>query len=347
RGVVAILCGAKSSGKTQIAYRIIGATTTGGTLPVDGAEVRVPLGRVLYLGAEDAPEEIIVPRLVAAGADLGNVRHLDYIENPEGVPHVLTLRHHWAEIVRHAEEMRREEREEGKAPLAAFVVDTLYSHCGCDVNSSEEMSPVMGRLLWFAAEYDVVVLVIHHPVKIAHARASADVAGATCIGTMARIQLMAGTNEDKSRRALFHLDSNLGAEARPLGYRIEAATVELDGETFETSRVVFTGGTDLTLDEIRHHRAPREDAVPAKGEALLRAMLSGGPRKVEEIEAGFRKAGLTVKYALAEARKALGCVSARIGPAGWLALPEHGERLLALKAEHETQGAGDGRKNTY
>jgi len=328
-GMVNILCGAKSSGKSGIACRVVAAASTGGLLPADGAEVQVPQGRTIYLGAEDPPAETLVPRLVAAGTNLRNVRHMDYVRNPEGVPHVLTLARDWARLVAEAERMRHETLE-GALPLVLLVVDTLYTHCGADINSSEEMAPVMGRLSWFAAEFESAVLVVHHPVKMPHARASSDIAGATNIGTAARIQLLAGTNEDKSRRALFHLDSNIGPEARPIGYQVAPAVVEIDGERYETSRVDFTGQTDLTLDEIRNHRPQRQEGAPERAEAWLRNELENGPRPTEEIQAAARSAGIS-EDAEKKARKALGCTPKRVGSAWWLALPQHVDQLGAMK----------------
>jgi hypothetical protein len=73
RGALNLTEGHPESGKTGIWVNIIARWSCGGLLP-DGASY--PQRRILILGAEDALESVIRPRLRVAGADLNNIRFI-------------------------------------------------------------------------------------------------------------------------------------------------------------------------------------------------------------------------------------------------------------------------------
>lgn len=71
RGKLTVLAGAGGSGKTTLAIGLIGTLTSGGRWP-DGDICREP-GNALIWSSEDDPADTLVPRLMAAGADLSRV----------------------------------------------------------------------------------------------------------------------------------------------------------------------------------------------------------------------------------------------------------------------------------
>src|SRR5829696_653706 len=70
-GKQTIIAGEAGLGKSQIVSATAAAITTGGDWPC--GEGRAPLGNVIILSAEDGVADTIVPRLIAAGADLERV----------------------------------------------------------------------------------------------------------------------------------------------------------------------------------------------------------------------------------------------------------------------------------
>jgi hypothetical protein len=70
-GKLAILAGLPDEGKGQILCDMAARVTKSDEWPC--GEGRAPLGNVILLTAEDAPEDTVVPRLAAAGADLDRV----------------------------------------------------------------------------------------------------------------------------------------------------------------------------------------------------------------------------------------------------------------------------------
>lgn len=81
RGKHTTIAGDPGTGKSQVMISIVAAVTTGGELPCD--EGRAPCGSVIILAAEDGIADTIVPRLLAAGADLTRV-HVVTATHAEG-----------------------------------------------------------------------------------------------------------------------------------------------------------------------------------------------------------------------------------------------------------------------
>jgi hypothetical protein len=79
-GKLGIIAGLPDEGKGQIAADIIARiTSTDKAWPCD--EGTAPDGNVVLLSAEDEPQDTIVPRLVAAGADPNRVEIVKMIRN--------------------------------------------------------------------------------------------------------------------------------------------------------------------------------------------------------------------------------------------------------------------------
>src|SRR5262245_42160955 len=75
RGEHTLIAGVPGLGKSQIATAMAAACTTGGDWPC--GEGRAPIGRVIFLAAEDSVEHTLVPRLMAAGADRDRVLFIE------------------------------------------------------------------------------------------------------------------------------------------------------------------------------------------------------------------------------------------------------------------------------
>ncbi len=70
-GKLTLVAGEAGLGKSQIALAMAAAVSTGGRWPCD--EGCAPLGNVIILSTEDGAADTVVPRLMAAGANLERV----------------------------------------------------------------------------------------------------------------------------------------------------------------------------------------------------------------------------------------------------------------------------------
>jgi putative DNA primase/helicase len=74
-GAIGLIAGLPDYGKGQIAAFIASAVTNGGAFPCD--EGAAPQGSVIWFNAEDDARATVVPRLMAAGADLSRVKFVN------------------------------------------------------------------------------------------------------------------------------------------------------------------------------------------------------------------------------------------------------------------------------
>jgi hypothetical protein len=72
-----------------LSIAIIAAVTTGGEWPCN--EGQAPLGSAILLSAEDGAADTIIPRLIAAGADLKRVHVVSAVREVNGNRRTLNL----------------------------------------------------------------------------------------------------------------------------------------------------------------------------------------------------------------------------------------------------------------
>jgi hypothetical protein len=88
-GKLGIIAGLPDEGKGQLFSLVAARITTGGPWPCN--EGRAPLGNIVYLQSEDGLGDTVVPRLVAAGADLVRVHFISLVVE-QGKKRMLSLR---------------------------------------------------------------------------------------------------------------------------------------------------------------------------------------------------------------------------------------------------------------
>ena len=82
RGKHTCFAGEGGLGKSQLLVDVTATLTTGGLWPC--GEGRAPVCSVIILSAEDGVDDVLVPRLIAAGADLSRVHIVRAIRTPDG-----------------------------------------------------------------------------------------------------------------------------------------------------------------------------------------------------------------------------------------------------------------------
>ena len=82
RGKHTAIAGEPGSGKSQLSVYIASTISRGGEWPC--GEGRAPVGNVIILNAEDGADDTVVPRLMAAGADLERVHIVSAVRQEDG-----------------------------------------------------------------------------------------------------------------------------------------------------------------------------------------------------------------------------------------------------------------------
>jgi hypothetical protein len=305
-GKVTILDGDPGLGKSLLSLDLIARVTTGAPMP-DGSE-GVGGGAVL-LCAEDALDDTVGPRLVAAGADdLSRVAAMTGIPSTDPTsgeemeyPLVLPRDVPWIE----------------RAVLAVgarlVVIDPLMAYLDGKVNSwrDQDARAALAPLIRLAREHDLAVLILRHLNKAVGGKALYRGGGSIGINGAARAAwLVAKDPEEPERTRVLAMNMNNLAEPRPsLRYRIEA---DADGRP----RVVWAGECAYTADAlVVAGDAPGTAALPdapagttvrqRRTMAWLSEALSDGPCPCNELIAAGAAKGFSVTL-LRQARLALG-----------------------------------------
>jgi len=208
-GKITILTGKPQIGKSLISLDLAARVSSGKILPGDG-RARRPASVVL-MTAEDDIEDTVVPRLMAAGADLDNILVISSIA---GRWPLLGDVHALAKTM-----------ERNKAVL--LIVDPMTAYLGStDAYSDAQVRAYLTPLTEAAKEGDFSVLLIRHPRKAAVEDELLAGGGSIAFSALARSELHAtpNTHDGSSQlRTLKVVKANLCKPPRPINYLVDVA----------------------------------------------------------------------------------------------------------------------------
>jgi putative DNA primase/helicase len=293
RGKHTCIAGEPGTGKSQLSIAIIAAVTTGGEWPC--GEGHAPLGNVIILSAEDGAADTIIPRLMAAGADLTRVHVVSTVRDTDGKRRTLNLQHDLDLLEKKIAEI---------GDVALVVVDPVSSYLGkTDSHKNSEVRAVLEPFSEMADRARVAILSITHFSK--SGANSTNKALHRFIGSIAftgapRAAFAVIEDADQEGRLLLlHAKNNLAKPPQGLAYRIEQCLV---GDGIVASRIVWdaepvtiTANEALAADSADPHRSAREEAAE-----WLRELLADRPLPAKQVRSEADAAGhswATVKRA--------------------------------------------------
>jgi AAA domain len=218
-GTMALLGGAAGMGKSTVSADFAGIVSSGGKWPTGE---RCEVGSALVLEAEDDLERTVVPRLLAAGADLKRV----------GLGKVVDLTESLALL---------EDEAKRRPDLRLVILSPIRKFMGkAEDHGNLGIRSVLDPLLAWAERRRVAILGIAHPEKgKEHREAFAGSAAFLEVARAAYSVIPDPADKNpivKQKRRLFvAAKNNLGADSVTLRYRLDGATVN----GISTSRVVW------------------------------------------------------------------------------------------------------------
>jgi len=250
------------------------------------SEGRSPIGNVVILQAEDGLSDTVVPRLAAAGADLGRV-HLLGLVAEQGKKRMLSLQ-------TDLELLRRKIIEVGDVKLA--VIDPVSAYMGVgklDSYRTTDVRAVLGPLVDMLEELGIAGLgIMHFNKKVDVTNALLRISDSLAFGAAARHVYGAIDDSDNGRKLLVRAKNNLACRdtAGTLAYRFNSKTVGRDPDKGNAPIIApyvefDSGYVDVTATEAMH--AANEFKSPGareRAKTLLRDLLAGGPIAQKEIE---------------------------------------------------------------
>ncbi|WP_221063807.1 AAA family ATPase [Methylomagnum ishizawai] len=300
-----VLPGPPGTGKTTLAAAIAATLTRGGLWP-DGT--RAEIGNVLIWSGEDDPEDTLVPRLLACGADINRVYFVgDTLV--AGEPRPFDPATDFAKLAATVADI------EGGVKL--LIVDPIVSAVAGDSHKNAEVRRSLQPLVTLGADMGAAVLGITHFSKSTAGRDPVErVTGSIAFGALARVVFAAAKLPDDDQeggaRLFCRSKSNIGPDSGGFRYDLEQIEVPGHPDIFAT-RVLWGAAMDGSARELLARadavQLPEEPEKPEKAPDAnmewLRNLLGNGGMVASDVEVEAKEAGISSKQ-LRTAREKLG-----------------------------------------
>jgi putative DNA primase/helicase len=303
-----IITGPVGISKSLISVDVAGRVTTGGKWP-DGTG-HAPQGSVLLFGAEDDAGKVVVPRLMAAGADLDRVHVCQgtAMAGDDDEPAAVILERHITQLRAALDEIE---------DCRLIVFDPLPDYIDADENKSAEVRAELVPLARLAQEKNVAVVAILHQNKKNDLTTVQRISGSGAFAQIARVVLSIGTHpedvdkETGKRRVMIVSKNNYGERDVGQAYEIETLANDQPG-------IVWQAGTiTMNADEIARRPTGGQEHESKRGEAVdaLREMLAFGEKNAGAVTEGLQDAGFGRRQ-IDHAAKALNVIKRKTSD-GW------------------------------
>lgn len=293
RGSIEITTGEPTLGKTQILCSIVATITAGKPWP-NGDPAPNERKNVIMMVAEDALDDELTPRLIAAEADIDRVRVLKSIRKNENEEYFL--------ISDHLVELENAIKKWGD--VALVTIDPITSFLGTsgkiDSHKAQDVRSVLRGLQDILEREDIACSLITHPAKSAGAKPLDHFIGTQAFGAAPRVahlvtEEMQVDEETGDRvptgRKIYSVAKTNHKSPNSIAYRLEMKDIGVDeetGELIEASHVVWEEEIEITA---RQAIAAAAGVDPAdwkkKREACANFLimeLSKGPKMADQIQ---------------------------------------------------------------
>lgn len=345
-GTASALAGRGGTGKTTYAFHLI-AQLSLGTLP--GRYYGDPRPSLIWSG-EDQWDKVIVPRLIAAGADLTKVGRLAIDTYVDGETQEVTPR-----VPMDTSTITDMIRDTG---AVATLIDPIASTMNGDLNREADVRMAVDALARVAETTDSVVMFVRHFGK-GGGHASDKMSGSHAFRDAVRSVFLFAADDD---RVIVTQDK--GNYAPPgeesFAFRLDNIRVDTDDGVTEVARVIELGSSDTSVGDVINRTERDGDSDTAEVDAWLSELLANGPVKATDVYSAADAAGHSKDQAK-RAKKRLGIIADRpANPGPWFwSLPKAGSSeqgappdslpvlpVLPARSEDTEQGAHGGREQS-
>ncbi|HDR9802418.1 TPA: AAA family ATPase [Burkholderia cenocepacia] len=282
-GKLTLLAGAPGTGKTTLALSLAATVTRGGAWPDGTACNRA--GDVLVWSGEDNAADTIVPRLMAAGADLDRVHIITGRTDEDG------------ELLPFdpaADMPLLSERLADMGDARLLILDPIVSAVSGDAHRVNDVRRNLQSLVDMAGTYRCCVLGISHFAKGTKGSSPAErVIGSQAFVALARMVLVAGKDETAERRILARAKSNIAPDDGGVSYSLELT--ETNG--IQASRIVWGALIDGSARDILGDVEQDDEERTGLDDAceFLTGLLSDGPVRTKILKSDADGAGFNWK----------------------------------------------------
>ena len=280
-GKIGLIAGLPDRGKGLIGADMTARITTEDYWPC--GEGRAPKGRVLILSAEDETEDTIVPRLVAAGANLDLVEIVSMVRVGED--------RRMFSFVSDVQLLRQ--KLDQFCDTVMVLIDPLTAYLGVgkiDTFRGSDVRAILAPLKELANEKRVsIISVLHFNKKVDVTNALLRVADSLAFGAVARHCYAVVDDPENDRRLLVKAKNNLAPDTKALAFGVNTVAVHQDenGDTIRAPRVVWNlEHVEITATQAMEAEAGSKSGAGPRVSAMkfLQDMLANGPVLKKDIE---------------------------------------------------------------
>src|ERR1700730_4646623 len=271
RGKHTAIAGEPGDGKSQLSIYVAATISRGGDWPC--GEGRAPVGNVIILNAEDGADDTIVPRLIAAGADLNRVHIVSAVMQEDGKGRrSFNLQADLALLEKKIAEI---------GDVALVIIDPISSYMGkTDSHKNAEVRGALEPLSEMAEHLKVAVLSITHFSKTGAANNSRAlhrfIGSIAFIGAPRAAFAVIEDAENEGRILLLHAKNNMAPKPQGIAYRLVQRIVGEEGGGIVASYIAFDS----------------EPVTMSADEALRRTMVAGTALRRLRLRISYRISSL-------------------------------------------------------
>lgn len=292
-GKINFIAGHPDQGKSQLTCDIAARVSCGGEWP--NGEGRAEQGSVVILSAEDDPSDTIVPRLLAASADIAKVTIVKAT--------VVGTDKRGRRMFNLAEDLERLTALVAKlGDVRLVIIDPISAYMGgkttADTYKNTEVRAVLAPLAEWATRHTLAVLFVSHFNKSGTGRALSRLTDSLAFGALARCGWLVVAEENETgrtgRKLFLSGKNNLAADAGGLAYTIEERTIESANAPFDpvirAPFIKWEGPVTITADEALGAAGTKPTAVDS-AVTFLEDLLANGPKPSKAIKEQGEVAG--------------------------------------------------------
>lgn len=237
-GALTLAAGREGTGKSSFGIWLA-AELSRGTLP---GTFYGRARNVFYAAVEDSWSRTLVPRLMAAGADLDRVFRVDIEDTLRGTETMLSL----------PRDVDLMEDAIDEYDVAALIVDPLMSTLGngTDAHRTQDVRQALEPLVRMAERTKALTLGIAHFSKASGTDAAQLISGSGAFKDLSRAALAFARDRETGEQVMTQVKNSLGSLDLPsYSYLIESADVETPKGTANVGRLVFTGESERSVED--------------------------------------------------------------------------------------------------
>jgi putative DNA primase/helicase len=271
-GRVTGIVGYPGQGKSLLTSHLAAAISTGAAWPAGNS--RIKRARVIILSAEDPPGDTLVPRLMAAGADLRRISIIEAVKDA-GAKRDFDFARDLQGLSKKIELMRRK-----RQIVRLVVIDPITSYLGnIDRNSARHVRALLDGLGEFAAAHQLAIIFVAHRTKMARGGAAlTQIAGSYEFGAGPRANLLVVGDPTAGAHLLVPCKQNLIAGGLGYRFRIEEKKIEngivAPVVAFDQEPVPITAEQALAAEGAKAATAITQPSA----QIWLKSQLDNGPR---------------------------------------------------------------------